>query len=439
MTTMNIGELLASIDLSYDSEALDRFEDDMQKGKTIVIGFAKKLATATAALGAFLFATSKASDSQGLLAHEINETVEAIGRLQFANAKAGGTADDMAAALRQLAIAAADAARGTGSGVEAFARLGISSTDVNGNIKKASLLFREIAGTLGGYSRLEQLDLIEKLGLSGTISLLQKGTAEIDRFSREAESLGVITGNDATISREFQSSLTGLWSIIKNISRTIAAEMLPLITSVVNKFVEWFIVNKKIISLSLKNIMEGMVHAVKLLAIAFSVLLALGLIRFLTSLHLLFLSVAKAVMVMWAAVFTPAALAVAAFLALLAIIQDIWFFFNNRPSALGDIIEEIKSAIQFIDTFIEKLTGISISDTFKAISKFFFGNGEGVANANGRNAVRHTSTGITNNAGNVNQEVKITISGAGNPAAVGEQVVSHLRQAQQTARSTVAV
>ena len=118
----------------------------------------------------------------------------------------------------ETARRASEAQRGIGEGVEAFGLLGISVTNANGELKSSDQLLIEVAGAMEGLSAARQIELAEKLGLSGSIRLLQQGRDEVVRLTEDARALGVTTQKDAAIAAEFQDGLTRLWRVVKQIA-----------------------------------------------------------------------------------------------------------------------------------------------------------------------------------------------------------------------------
>jgi hypothetical protein len=128
---MKLDELLVELGFDYDPEEMKDFKEDIEKSVKLLKGLATAAVAGAAAITGLTVASTRASDEQGKLAEEIGDTVEMISALQFAQKRAGGTTEEMTSSLRDFSIRAAEAARGTGSALEAFGMLGISATGVS--------------------------------------------------------------------------------------------------------------------------------------------------------------------------------------------------------------------------------------------------------------------------------------------------------------------
>ncbi len=217
-----IDELLVGLGFEYDPKEMNEFKEDVSKTTGVIKNLARMAVVGAAAITGLAVASTRASDEQGKLADEIGDSVENIDALQFALERSGGSADGMTSSLRSLSIRAAEAARGVGSGVEAFGLLGISATNSNGDLKKSSDLMLEVSQRFQGLNKSQQIDLADKLGLSDSIRLLQQGPAAIRELTDEARALGVTTAEDAAAAAEFQDGLTNIWKIVKQVSRVLA-------------------------------------------------------------------------------------------------------------------------------------------------------------------------------------------------------------------------
>ena len=251
-----IDELLVGLGFEYDPSEMKQFNEDVGKTVNTLKSLTKVAIAGAVAITALTVSSTKASDEQGKLADEIGDTVENIDALQFASQRSGGTTDGMSNSLRNLAIRASEASRGVGSGVEAFGLLGISATDANGNLKSTTDLLLEISKEFENLDSAKQIELADKLGVRDSIRLLQQGRASITDLVNEAQLLGVTTEEDAAIAAEFQDSLTNLWQIIKQVSRTLSKIFAPILKEIVTAFTDWWKINREIIEQKLPEWIE---------------------------------------------------------------------------------------------------------------------------------------------------------------------------------------
>lgn len=367
-----IDELLVGLGFEYDPADLQQFKDDVSETTAVV----KKLVTAavagaTAIVG-LTIASTKASDEQGKLADEIGVTVGTIDALQFALERSGGSADGMTASLRTLSIRAAEAARGVGEGVEIFGKLGISATDANGRVRTASELMFEISKQFQGLDKAKQIDLADKLGVRDSIRLLQQGPDAIRELTNEAMLLGVTTEEDARAAAEFQDSLTNVWKIIKQVSRTLASQFVPLIQGLTDGFVEWWKVNRQIIEQNLPKWIDSATMALKFLVIATGAWLAMRLVGHLAAMITLFKGLSVAALITNAAILVLPALIGAAIGAIALLAEDAKTFFEGGDSFLGDMIKkfpELTNEIEIVAAIFATMADLTqmIWDGWKGI------------------------------------------------------------------------
>ncbi len=335
-----LDELLVALGYDYDETDLKKFKADVGRTADAVKAMVTVAAAGATALTALVVTSTRASDEQGKLSREVGDTVGVIDALEFALRRAGGSSGGMTSSLRNLGIRASEASRGVGSGVEAFGLLGMSVTDANGGLKSTSNLMLELSQRLGGLNQAKQLELADKLGVGGSIRLLQKGPVAIRELMAEATALGVTTEEDSAIAAEFQDGLTDLWQVFKQITRTLTRELAPIMKRLIGTFVEWWKANKKILEQDLPGWLSKTASALKLLSIAGAIWLAVALTRHITSLVTLFKNLTLSVLAANAAMFlTPMliGLAVAAFALL---IDDAKTFFEGGDSLMGDMIDK---------------------------------------------------------------------------------------------------
>lgn len=335
-----LDEMLVELGFKYDPKELGKFKSDVDKTAKIVGGLVKAAIAAAAAITGMTIASTAATDEQGKLADEIGDTVANIDALQHALVIAGGSADGMGNSLKQLSIRAAEAARGTGSGIEAFGLLGISSTDMNGKLKKTSDLMIEVSRAMQGLSKAEQIELAGKLGLSDSIRLLQLGPAAITELIKKAEALGVATEEDAEIAAEFQDSLADVWKITKALSRVISRTLVPAMINITDAVTDWWITNRKLIETKLPEWIETITKGLKLLSIAVGIFIAMRMVQHVIALIGVMKGLTLATLAMNAAVLLLPILLTTAAAAFIALMEDVQVFFAGGDSFIGDMIKK---------------------------------------------------------------------------------------------------
>lgn len=357
-----LDELLVGLGFDYDDEDLESFQSDLDKTTDLVKKFAGALVAGTAALFGFAAATTSASDEQGKMAEEVGVAVDTLDALQFANRRAGGTAEGLSSSLQQLSVRIGETARGVGSGIEAFGLLGISVTDANGKLKSTDQLLLEVSDKFQDLSKSQQIELAEKLGLRDSIRLLQQGSAGIQDLIKEANELGVTTAKDAEIAAEFQDSLTDIWQIVKQLSRTIAMSLVPILQDVADGLTEWWKDNKDLIAQRMPEFIEKAAFAIKLLTAAAVAFIAVKFVGLLASMVAILKTATLSALAFNAAVMALPLFIAGVIAAIGLLAEDAQVFFEGGESFIGSMIEKYPQ-------WESQIRGIA--KVFKFIAKVF--------------------------------------------------------------------
>lgn len=456
-----IDELLVGLGFEYDPKEMKQFKEDVGKTTGVIKGLAKAAVAGAVAITGLTVASTRASDEQGKLADEIGDTVENIDALQFALERSGGSADGMTSSLRNLAIRASEAARGVGSGVEAFGLLGISATDSNGNLKNTSDLMLEVSQRFQGLSQAKQIELADKLGIRDSIRLLQQGPNAIRELTDEAAALGVTTAEDAALAAEFQDSLTNLWRIVKQASRTLSRELVPIIKELTDSFVDWWKANRAIIEQNLPEWIDKATMALKLLTIATGAWLAMRLVSHIMTLITLFKSLSVAALTANAAALLLPALIAAGVAALALLAEDAKTFFEGGESFIGDMIEkfpqwadEIRVVAAIFATLAElttmifdgwsRIIDLFTNTTFQDFKDFlgnipgFLGDVTGLVEVGGGGLIPELGQSISNTASTAVDKIDIIIQGGADTAEnIANAVFDVFQQTSQDLNTAV--
>lgn len=170
--------------------------------------------------------------------------------------------------------------------------------------------------------------------------MLQQGPAAIRDLTNEAKALGVTTDDDAALAAEFQDSLTDLWRIIKDLSRTITKELVPVFRGIIDSFVDWWKINRDIIKQKVPEIIDKITLAVRFMVAAFTAFIGLRVITTLISMLSLVKKITIGIATMNATALLLPGLIVGAITAIAALAQDAIVFFEGGDSFLGEMIEK---------------------------------------------------------------------------------------------------
>ena len=456
-----IDELLVGLGFEYDPKEMGQFKEDVSKTTSVIKSLTKAAVAGAAAITGLVVSSTAASDEQGKLASEIGETVEEVDALQHALTISGGSADGMSNSLRSLSIKAAEAARGVGSGVEAFGLLGINATDANGEIKQSSQLMSEISGEFQNLSKAKQIELSDKLGIKDSILLLQQGPKAIRELTDEAKLLGVTTGEDASIAADFQDSLTNLWRIVKQVSRTLTRQFVPVIQKITDGFIDWWKANRQIIEQNLPEWIDKATVAFKLLLVATGAWLAMRLVGHLTALITLFKGLSISALAANAAALLLPALIGAGVAALALLAEDAKVFFEGGDSFIGDMIEkfpqwanEIRVVAAIFATMADLTTMIfdgwsKIIDLFGGLSleglkdfgknlPGFVGDITGLSTVGGGGLIPELGQSISNKASTAIDKMEIIVQGGADTAEnIANAVLNVFQQTSQDLNTAV--
>lgn len=234
--TIDIAANLARLesDLGKANRLSAKFAEDQRKryeriGKligTAIAGFA------TGAFAGWIKQSIDAADAAAETAQAIGISVESFQALSYAASTAGVEQESLTGALNKFNKTIAQAAAGGKKQAAAFADIGVSVRDSNGELKDADKVLLEVADKFQGYedgankAALAQ-DLFGKSGAK-LIPLLNSGKEGITDLMTEAQKLGlVMSAKDAAAADQFNDSLTALDGVGRGMANNLASALLP--------------------------------------------------------------------------------------------------------------------------------------------------------------------------------------------------------------------
>lgn len=201
----------------------------------VVAGFSAALAAARVAV--------EEMDALGDVSERLGIAVEPLQELRYAFSQNGVEANTFDMAMQRLTRRMGEIAlTGKGEAKAALEELGIAVTDSTGRVRTMEEVLPEIADAMAGVTdQSRRLSLAQKLFDSegvALVSLLQQGSAELERFRREARELGIVmderlvasAGETAdrlatmqqVIDTQLNSALVSLSPILVGIAETLA-------------------------------------------------------------------------------------------------------------------------------------------------------------------------------------------------------------------------
>lgn len=129
-------------------------------------------------------------------ADKIGVTTDALQELRVAADLSGVSTSQLDTALSRFARTASDARNGLSTAERAFDAVGVSVTDLDGNLKPIDALLSEVADGMAGMGDATQRAATaqELFGRSGTqmVNLLAAGGAGIEQMRQQARELGIV-------------------------------------------------------------------------------------------------------------------------------------------------------------------------------------------------------------------------------------------------------
>ena len=151
-------------------------------------------------VGDMVVATAQATDRVDKMSQKIGISRTAFQEWDFILSQSGASVDGLQMGVKTLSNAADEARKGTALYAESFDRLGVSVTDVNGNMKDQETLFSEVFSALADMeNQTERTALANKLlGRSATelAPAFNAGGDAIEDMRIQAHQLGLVMGDD---------------------------------------------------------------------------------------------------------------------------------------------------------------------------------------------------------------------------------------------------
>lgn len=328
--TNQVGKAAASADVT--AQRLSR--SFMSMART----FAAPLLAAASFTGMSSLATQRASEIRELdrYSAKLNSSIADVDAFQRSIQGLGGQGASAIDSLTKLGEkvneAFADKDSGARKDMQAW---GVAFQDTEGRALGATAAMLELAGSLEKVSQAEALARIKKLGIEDatTIELLLKGRAEMERHIETQKEMGVVTEEQARITREYYRELGTAGNRLTSFGNKIVEMLLPGITRSIRAFndiLDWTRKNRGLVEGFFIGV-AGVITAVYLPAIARAAFATAALL-------LPYLAIGAAV------------LAVGAAFAL--VYEDIKAFVDGHPSLIGRLAEDY----EWIGTIVEALS-----------------------------------------------------------------------------------
>lgn len=262
--------------------------------KNIMNNILAPLAAAFAIGSAFKEYISNAA-AAGLLAETIGESAEDISAWAGAVDRAGGDAAAFEGTILSLNDKMLEfTTTGTSSIAPALSQLGISARNAGGDIKSSIDILEDLSRVASTMDNKRFTSLAHSLGIdNGTIMLLSKGSASVSELIERQKLLGVMSRQDAETAMLMKNAFKDLIQVLRSISTIIMQFVVPPLTFLTNKLVD-FVLYIKEHEVFLRAVIAGI--AAVLTGILLPALIKIGAAMLANPLTWIFIGIATAVL-----------------------------------------------------------------------------------------------------------------------------------------------
>ncbi len=199
---------------------------------TIAAGAAAGVAAIGAGITKAFLSTADAAGELVDLSLKTGFTTTQLQEIDYVGKQLGTDTDTMVSSLARMTRSMGAAKEGTGAQAEAFAALGISVTDANGNLRDSRTVFAEAIDALGKMPNETERDAaaMELFGRSAMElnPLIKAGSSEIERLTGQAHQVGAVMSEESVAGMEsFGDTLESLKSGLKGTVGTLMTSFLP--------------------------------------------------------------------------------------------------------------------------------------------------------------------------------------------------------------------
>ena len=321
-----------------------------------VAAFGAAFYAATVGVKNFVDANLDALDEIKQLSNVTGESADQIYLLGKVAEVNGSSAQAAQSSIEGLSRVIGEAAAGVGRGAKSFEQYGLSAKKANGEIKSSSELFGEISEKMQQMSNQEQIAMLSKLGIDGSmIQMLRLGNDELAEQIALANALTLGVGNaeNAETAAAFKDALTQVSQVFTAIGEYVSLRVAPSIQRLAEGFTKWFVENNDFI----KSILNGFSKVLSFLfevagAINNVIESTIGWKSIIIALGGLMLWLSRRMLLAFAT--NPITLAVGAVTALFLLIDDFMTYLEGGETALGDFWKPFADGWKYIKPWIDK-------------------------------------------------------------------------------------
>ncbi|WP_239496799.1 phage tail tape measure protein [Aggregatibacter kilianii] len=302
---------------------------------------------------------------------EAADQIYKLGKVAEVN---GSSSQAAQASIEGLSRTIGEAAAGIGRGAKSFEQYGLSAKKANGDVKTSSEMLGEISDKMKKMGEQEQIAMLAKLGIDGSmIQLLRLGNDELREQIELADKLTLGVGNaeNAETAAAFKDNMTQLTQVFTAMGEYLSLRIAPAISRIIERFTKWFSENNDLI----KAILNGFGRVFSFLfelagAIDNVVSNTIGWRTVIYTLGAALLWLSRRMILAFAT--NPITLVLAAISAVFLLVDDFIGYLEGNETALGEFWKPFKSALLWVKTtwqnFVDNFTVDPIGSTLSLVT-----------------------------------------------------------------------
>lgn len=262
-----IRELLVAIgvDAGDADKQVERLDGALADLKEVMLGVVAVATAVTGAIVGIAVSAASAGDAVAKGAERTGIGVVSYQELAFAASQSAVELTMLEAALGKQALALDQAAQGSGAAVDAYARLGISTTQLAGlGADEAFLLTASaLAAVTDETTRTGIATAIYGEQARQLMPLLMEGGEGMAALGQMAHDLGLVLSPGAVKAASlFGDTLDQVWAIVLGVRNAIGLQLAPVLTDLMVRFREWYAANAKLIQQKLEGYVDTLIAGI---------------------------------------------------------------------------------------------------------------------------------------------------------------------------------
>ena len=229
--------------LSKTEKSAGSFASKLGKGITTAAkwgaGIVAAAGTAGVALANMAKKTAETTDRIDKMSQKIGISREAFQELDYICSQNGMSVEQLQGNVKKMVNAMDDAANGSDTAAKKFSRLGLSVTDVNGNLKSSEDMFFETISALQSMTDETERNAAANDIFGGSytemIPLLNSGAESMEELRQKAHDMGLVISDEAVDAGvKFTDTMDTAKRSLAAIGTKIGAEVMPIFQSLLD-------------------------------------------------------------------------------------------------------------------------------------------------------------------------------------------------------------